>query len=120
MADTLAKHAIRKRCDWIEFESPPNVLENLVKDRSLMRIGGILIGNKMMSNLEEVMIHQEEKSCVPEGGPSSHCWSVGEPELPVEDQPAPKICSLSKLSSSKIKKKKTRRKARRWSRRSST
>ncbi|XP_031130865.1 uncharacterized protein LOC116032444 [Ipomoea triloba] len=82
--------------------------------------GDILIDNKRMSNLEEVMIHQVEKSCVPEEGPREALPpAVGEPELPVEDQPAPKIRSLSKLSSSKIKKK-TRRKARRWSRRSST
>lgn len=83
--------------------------------------GDILIDNKRMSNLEEVMIHQVEKSCLPEEAPREALPpAVGEPELPVEDQPAPKIRSLSKLSSSKIKKKKTRRKARRWSRRSST
>lgn len=88
---------------------------------SIQGEGDILIDNKRMSNLEEVMIHPVEKPCMPEEGQREALPpAVAEPEAPVDDQPAPKIRSLSKLTSSKIKKKKTRRKARRWSRRSST
>lgn len=32
-ADSLAKIAVRKRCDWIEFERPPKNVRLMIRDK---------------------------------------------------------------------------------------
>ncbi|KAA8515857.1 hypothetical protein F0562_019036 [Nyssa sinensis] len=89
---------------------------------------GILIYNQrakeQLSILEEVRIHPTEKPQVPkeEQESTSPAIPVLESDLPIDDQPTPKIRSLSKLTATKNKRKRGRRKAGlgRWTRRSSS
>lgn len=100
----------------------PDVIENtdrsLLLDTNTNPEDGILIYNQRMkeemSNFEEFKIHCVEKPQVLE-----HSQKVTipasipdpDPDLPLDDQPAPKIRSISKLTAPKSKKRKARRRA---------
>lgn len=77
---------------------------------------GVLIYNQKMkeemSNFEEFKIHSAEKPRVLEHVQKVTIpASVPDPDVPVDDQPAPKIRSISQLSAPKSKKRKARRRA---------
>lgn len=102
--------------------SVPDVIEStdrsLLLDRNTNPEDGILIYNQRMkeemSNFEEFKIHSAEnprviehvqKVTIPASVPDP------DPVLPLDDQPAPKIRSISKLTAPKSKKRKSRRRA---------
>ena len=88
---------------------------------------GILIytrrAKQERNNFKEVNTQPVENPQVPKEEPGSSVppFHAVEPDLPTDDQPALKIRSISKLTATKNKRKRGRRKAGlgRWSRRSS-
>ncbi|XP_059313635.1 uncharacterized protein LOC132064614 [Lycium ferocissimum] len=91
---------------------------SLLLDTNTNPEDGVLIYNQRMkeemSNFEELKIHPVEKPPVLE-----HVQKVTipasvpepDPDLPLDDQPAPKIRSISKITAPKSKKRKARRRA---------
>lgn len=98
----------------------PDVIEStdrsLLLDTNTNPEDGILIYNQRMkeemSNFEEFKIHSVEKPQVLEHSQKVTIpASIPDPDLPLDDQPAPKIRSISKLTAPKSKKRKARRRA---------
>ncbi|KAJ8572586.1 hypothetical protein K7X08_009097 [Anisodus acutangulus] len=89
---------------------------SLLLDTNTSPEEGVLIYNQRMkeemSNFEELKIHSVEKPQVLEHVQKATIpASVPDPDLTVDDQPAPKIRSISKLTAPKSKKRKARRRA---------
>ncbi|GFZ00700.1 hypothetical protein Acr_14g0003350 [Actinidia rufa] len=109
----------------------PDMIESLEQPEvggSTQNIGnGILIytrrAKQERNNFKEVNTHPVENPQVPKEEPGSSMppFHAVESDLPTDDQPAPKIRSISQLTATKNKRKRGRRKAGlgRWSRRSS-
>ncbi|PSS11845.1 Protein transport protein [Actinidia chinensis var. chinensis] len=109
----------------------PDMIESLEQPEvggSTQNIGnGILIytrrAKQERNNFKEVNTHPVENPQVPKEEPGSSMppFHTVESDLPTDDQPAPKIRSISQLTATKNKRKRGRRKAGlgRWSRRSS-
>ncbi|MCD9559590.1 hypothetical protein HAX54_017642 [Datura stramonium] len=102
----------------------PDVIEStdrsLLLDTNTNPEDGILIYNQRMkeemSNFEELKIHSAEKPRVLEHGQKVTISASipdpdpdPDPDLPLDDQPAPKIRSISKITAPKSKKRKARR-----------
>lgn len=101
--------------------SVPDVIESTGRsllDRNTNPEDGVLIYNQKMkeemSNFEEFKIHSVEKPPVLEHVQevtTTASVPVPDPEPAQDDQPAPKVCSISRITAPKSKKRKSRRRA---------